>query len=169
MQQSRLGGRILDSRTVRFGSDGTQAALFTLAGTGAGAGRQSSIFDLGAYRPWSVSWQAQCEFATAPVLGETVDLYIVRSSDSLGTIVDGDLGAVDAAIATIDTLRNLARGKLGSLVAQTNLVTPLPQSSGDWVILARYIIIAAWNYSALDALSGTAANNFVDLTFHLGG
>ena len=164
-----LPGRIIDGRTIRFGSVAGDDCLFTLSACAASAGRQSTIYDLGACRPWLLTWRAQCGFTASPALGDYVDLYIATSSDILGTVVDGDLGIVDAAVTTVDTLRNLGNKKIGSLVAPAAAATPLPQGSNVWRLTARYIILFAWNYSTTKALNGTAADNFVDLTFHLQG
>ena len=52
--------------------------VLTLTSLGAGAGRQSADLDLGASaQPFMFRWRAWVKFATAPVVGETIDLYPV--------------------------------------------------------------------------------------------
>lgn len=128
--------------------------VITLASLGAGAGRQSADLDLGASaQPFMFRWRAWVKFATAPVVGETVDIYI-KTND--GTHYDNDDGTGDAAVSAEDKLKNLHF--LGSIVVDEASATPEFSASGTVTIFERYVQLVFWNATA-DALSATAADN----------
>ena len=94
-------------------------------------------------------------FATAPVVGESVDLYLAFGD---GTYVDGDVGTSDAAGAT-DDLPNLLY--LGSAIVQTTTAGDDLVISGTVEIVSRYVSPVIHNNTA-DALLGTAdAHKFI--------
>ena len=94
-------------------------------------------------------------FDTAPVVGETVDLYL---SFSDGTYVDGDVGTADAAGFTAD-LPNLMY--LGSASVQTTTAADNLIISGLVNIPFRYVSPVVHNNTA-DALLGTSdAHKFI--------
>src|SRR6056300_667358 len=94
-------------------------------------------------------------FDTAPVVGETVDLYIATSD---GNFVDGDVGTADAAGFTAD-LPNLMY--LGSASVQTTTASDNLIISGLVNIPFRYVSPVVHNNTA-DALLGTSdAHKFI--------
>jgi len=94
-------------------------------------------------------------FDTAPVVGETVDLYIATSD---GSYVDGDVGTADAAGFTAD-LPNLMY--LGSASVQTTTASDKLIISGLVNIPFRYVSPVVHNNTA-DALLGTSdAHKFI--------
>lgn len=86
-------------------------------------------------------------FSTAPVVGETVDVYVATSD---GTYVDGNVGTSDAAGSTVALLNLLF---LGSATVQTTTTTDDLVISGQVEIAAQYISPVIHNNTA-DALSG---------------
>jgi len=96
-------------------------------------------------------------FDTAPVVGETVDLYLAFSD---GTYVDGDVGTADAAGFTAD-LPNLMY--LGSATVQTTTAGDNLIVSGVCQITQRYVSPVIHNNTA-DALLGTADSHKFILT-----
>lgn len=94
-------------------------------------------------------------FDTAPVVGETVDLYLAFSD---GTYVDGDVGTSDATGFTAD-LPNLMY--LGSASVQTTTAADNLIISGLVNIPFRYVSPVVHNNTA-DALLGTSdAHKFI--------
>ena len=96
-------------------------------------------------------------FDTAPVVGETVDLYIATSD---GNYVDGDVGTADAAGFTAD-LPNLMY--LGSASVQTTTAADNLIISGVCQIAQRYVSPVIHNNTA-DALLGTSDSHKFILT-----
>ena len=94
-------------------------------------------------------------FDTAPVVGETVDLYLAFSD---GTYVDGDVGTADAAGFTADlpNLMYAGSASVQTITAGDNLII-----SGLVQITQRYVSPVIHNNTA-DALLGTAdAHKFI--------
>ena len=94
-------------------------------------------------------------FDTAPVVGETVDLYLAFSD---GTYVDGDVGTADAAGFTADlpNLMYAGSASVQTITAGDNLII-----SGLVQITQRYVSPVVHNNTA-DALLGTAdAHKFI--------
>ena len=132
--------------------------VLTLTSLGAGAGRQSADLDLGASaQPFMFRWRAWVKFAIAPVVGETIDLYL-KTND--GTHYDNDDGTGDAAVSAEDKLKNLHF--LGSIVVDEASATPEFSASGTIAIYERYLQVVVWNATA-NALSATAADHGVYL------
>lgn len=142
-------------------TDDTTAGDYTLdLGSLAADGvRVGDRGDLGvAPRAFLFEWRLVIDgFDTAPVVGETVDLYI---STSDGTYEDGDVGTTDAAGATV-ALPNLKY--LGSAVVQTTTAGDNLQCSGITEIYSRYVSPVVHNNTA-DALLGTADAHHFYLT-----
>ena len=127
---------------------------FTLTSLAASAGRQSAQLDLGASaQPFMFRWRAWVKFATTPVVGESIDIYI-KTSD--GTHLDNDDGTGDAAVSAEDKLKNLRY--VGSIIVDEASSTPEFSASGTVAIYERYVQLVIWNATA-DALSATAADN----------
>lgn len=147
----------LDETAIDFAASGGDVVL-TLTSLAAGAGRQSAEHDLGtSARAFAYEWRAYCQFATTPVVGETIDIYL-KTSD--GTHDDNDDGATDAALSAEDKLRNLRY--LGSIIVDEASATPEFSASGTIQINSRYIQIVFWNNTA-DALSSTASEHGLSL------
>lgn len=130
--------------------------VHTLTSLGASAGRQSAQLDRGVEtsgHPAVFRWRFWCKFATTPVVGETIDLYL-KTSD--GTHLDNDDGTGDIAVSAADKLKNLQY--IGSLVVDEASSTPEFSASGYCMCSWRYIHAVVWNGTA-DALSATAADH----------
>ncbi len=94
-------------------------------------------------------------FNTAPVVGETVDVYLATSDSSGAGTEDGDVGIADAAGSTVQ-LPNLLY--LGSATVQTTTTTDELMVSGTVRITARYVSVVVHNNTA-DALE-TSTHSF---------
>lgn len=162
----------MTSRTFQIGaSDITWLAsggtnLLTLTNLGADAGRQGARHDFGAIgtaREHLFSWWFFMQFATNPVVDETVDIYWkAYSQDGLHALNDD--GDTDAAVSAEDKLKNLIY--LGSLVVDEASSTPefATGNHGDPIWLPhRYGMPVIWNATA-DAFSATAAEHGFILT-----
>jgi len=133
--------------------------LLTLTSVAAGAGRQGAVHDFGtAARAREFAWRAYIKFATAPVVGETIDIYW-KSSD--GTHPDNDDVTGDTAVSAADKLKNLQF--LGSIVVDEASATPEFVASGFLDVYPRYGGPVFWNATA-DALSSTATYHGFILT-----
>lgn len=151
----------LDEAQIRFIDSGGDAAL-TLTSLATLSGRQSAEYDLGVTpRAFSYNWRAYCRFATQPVVGETVDIYL-KTSD--GTYDDNDEGATDIALSSADKLKNLRY--LGSITVDESaagFATDTFSASGSTAIYDRYVQIVVYNRTT-DSLSATASESGVILT-----
>ena len=137
----------------------TGTVVHTLTSLASAAGRQSAQHDFGASaRAFIFEWRAWCQFATAPVVGDSVDWYY-KTSD--GTHLDNDDGTGDAAVSAEDKLKNLKY--IGSIIVDEASLTPEFSASGVIAIYHRYIHIVAFNNTA-DALSATALEHGFSLT-----
>lgn len=138
-------------------SGGTEP--FTLTSLAADAGRQGDLYDFGvAARSRKFVWRARVQFATAPVVGETVRIYI-KTSD--GTYPDNDDGVSDAAVSAEDKLNNLYH--IGNIVVDEAATGVTMVASGEVELSARYVAPVFWNGTA-DALSSTASHHGFSLT-----
>jgi len=143
-------------------SGGTHA--ITLVGLATVSGRQGVEHDFGVAAVGTrFMWLAQVQFdtATAPVVGETVDIYLKTAPD--GDNYDNDDGdGTDIAVSNIDKLKNLHY--LGSIVVDQAAVDVPMQASGHVNIRAEKVAPVFWNATAdtLDADCGTT-----DLKFSL--
>ena len=128
--------------------------VFTQTSQGAGVGKQSAQLDLGTgVQPAFFRWRAWMKFATAPVVGETIDYYL-KTSD--GTHLDNDDGTGDIAVSAEDKLLNLRY--IGSITVDEASLTPEFSGSGVISIYDRYANIVCWNASA-DAFSATSTDH----------
>lgn len=149
--------KVTRGTVIEFTSSSTET--LTLTSLASDAGRQSAEHDRGdGDLDMLYEWRAWCKFATAPVVGETVDIYL-KTSD--GTHDDNDDGATDAALSAEDKLKNLQY--MGSIIVDEASATPEFSASGTVSITARYIQVVVENSTA-DALSSTAADHGVSLT-----
>lgn len=146
------------SRVTFEPSGGTEP--FILTSLGAGAGRISDRYDLGAFPNGAhLSAQLRTEFETAPVLGEVVRIHLVEWFTHRDATVygPGDLGASDAAIATeslLDGIPMVGRIIVNRTTTTNDYVSPMIHV----FTLAEQISWLVWNATA-DALSSTAADH----------
>ena len=139
----------LAPETAKTWTDSGGDYALTLASLAADGVRVGAQHDLGsASRSRLYAWRFVVDgFGTAPVVGETVDVYVATSD---GTYVDGNVGTTDAAGSTV-ALPNLLF--LGSATVQTTSTTDDLIISGQVEIAARYVSPVIHNNTA-DALSG---------------
>ncbi len=124
--------------------------------------RVSARHDLGAGpTPRLFQFRATFQMDTTPVLGESVDLY---TSESDGTLEDGDVGTADAALST-DILPNLQY--IGSVIIQVATATVDQRASRVFAITSRYFSLIVHNATA-DSLENTANVNTITVTPFVG-
>lgn len=149
--------KVTRGTAIEFTSSSTET--LTLTSVASDAGRQSAEHDRGTGDlDHLYEWRAWCKFATTPVVGETVDIYL-KTSD--GTHDDNDDGATDAALSAENKLKNLQY--VGSITVDEASTTPEFSASGTVSITARYIQAVVFNSTA-DALSATATDHGVSFT-----
>lgn len=140
-------------------TDSTGDLVLTLNNLAAGAGRVGAQKDFGAgsTSEW-YEWRATVMFATAPVVGETVDVYL---STSEGVQEDGQEGEADAALGSTDSLRNMHY--IGSLVVTSTDADHDMTASGMCRITTRYVSPVIHNKTA-DNLTATNDKSGFTLT-----
>lgn len=121
-------------------------ALKNLATTVVRIGAQKD-YGAGALYEW-FEWRLTVQFATAPVVDETIDVYLATSD---GTEEDGQMGVADAA-GTIDATKNCHF--IGSLVVTSTDADHDMTASGMCRIVARYVSPVIHNNTA-DNLKNT--------------
>jgi hypothetical protein len=139
----------------------TQAedAAFEVHNLASGAGRQSAQHDLGASaRADRYAWRAFVQFATAPVVGEVVRIYIKRSD---GTHPDNDDGTSEGAVSAEDKLKNCQH--IGSIIVDEAVADVEMVASGEISLPHRYFQVIVWNGTA-DALTNDVDENGFNLT-----
>jgi hypothetical protein len=131
-------------------SDTAGDLVMTLNNLAAGAGRVGAQKDWGAgsTSEW-YEWRLTVQFETAPVVGETVDIYL---STSDGTEEDGQEGDADAALGSTNSLKNMTfigSGVVTSMDADHDMT-----ASGICRIATRYVSPVIHNNTA-DNLQAT--------------
>jgi hypothetical protein len=123
----------------------------------------AGVARIGAQKDWGAGstaewyeWRLTIQFATAPVIGETVDVYL---STSDGTEEDGQEGIIDAVLGGTDSLKNMHF--IGSLVVTSTDADHSMTVSGMCRINTRYVSVVIHNNTA-DNLK--ASNNISKLT-----
>jgi hypothetical protein len=125
--------------------------VMTLNNLAAGAGRVGAQKDWGAgSTPKFYSWRFTCQFETAPVVGERVELYL---STSDGSEEDGQEGVADAALGSTNSLRNMR--PIGGLTVSSTDAAHDMTTSGICMIETRYVCPVIHNNTA-DNLKATA-------------
>lgn len=140
-------------------------AIFEVDGLGSGAGQQSAQYDFGVdARSRRFEWRAFVQFATAPQVGETVDIYLktAGSSDSATAHPDNDDGTGDSAVSDSDKLSNLQY--LGSVVVDEAVANVEMVASGHVEINARAVQVVWFNRVVGDALTSDVDENGFMLT-----
>ena len=136
-----------------------ETRIFELDSLGAAAGIQSAIHDLGEGAiAQTYEWRAFTQFATTPVLGETVDFYLKTAGNSASSTghPDNDDGTTASAVSAVDKLKNLKY--LGSIVVDEAVADIEMVASGTVTVTARAFQIVAWN-AAADALTTDVDEN----------
>ncbi len=118
-----------------------------LAAAGVRIGAQKD-FGLGMTYEWH-EWRLTVQFASAPVVGESVDVYLATSD---GSEEDGQMGIADAA-GTANALANCHY--IGSLIVTSTDANHDMTVSGLCQILTRYASPVIHNNTA-DGLRDTA-------------
>jgi hypothetical protein len=147
----------INQETSKTWTDTAGDYTMDLGSLAADAVRVGQQGDLGAApRADMYAWKLVIDgFDTAPVVGETVDLYL---SFSDGVNVDGQVGTSDAAGSTVQ-LPNLLF--LGAASVQTATASDELIISGTCQITQRYVSPVIHNNTA-DALLGTSdAHKFI--------
>jgi hypothetical protein len=129
----------------------------TLANLAAGAGRISAQHDLGdsARSEW-YEWRATFQFATTPIVDETVDIYL---STSDGTDEDGQEGTSDAAIGSTNSLKNMYY--IGSVIVTSTDTNHDMTAAGICRIVARYFSVVIHNNTADNLRNDTGVNTIM--------
>lgn len=134
---------------------------FTLTSLGAGAGRISDRFDLGAFpRPTLFAGSIRTRAATTPVVDEALYLRLVEWRTHRDTTIYGaaGLGATDAAVSD----RNLIKHLPLLAVLSVNEASTTRDLVKDFTFrtFAEYISLVLWNDTA-DGLSATGTHHEV--------
>jgi len=132
---------------------------FEMHNIGAAAGRQSAAWDRGvAATPAIYEWCAFVQFATNPVIPETVDFYLKpMGSDASATAHPAnDDGTGSIAVSAVDKLNNLHY--LGSIVVDEAAQDIEMVARGTCYLTARGYNIVMWN-STVDALTNDVDEN----------
>jgi len=132
---------------------------FEMHNIGAAAGRQSAQCDRGvAATPALYEFCGFVQFATTPVLGETVDFYIkgAGSSDGATAHPANDDGTTSAAVSAVDKLNNLRL--IGSIVVDEATADVEMVVRGFVYLYERAYNVVMWNSSA-DALTNDVDEN----------
>jgi len=140
-------------------SDTAGDLAMTLNNLAAGAGRVGAQKDFGAgsTAEW-YSWRLTVQFATAPVVGETIEIYL---STSDGTEEDGQEGTANAALGSTNSLKNMRL--IGVLVVTSTNASHDMTASGICRIDTRYVCPVIYNNTA-DNLKATNDTSEFTLT-----
>ncbi len=136
-----------------------ETQIFEVDALAAGAGVQSAIHDLGEAAVSRIyEWRAFVQFATTPVLSETVDVYLKTAGSSLASTThpDNDDGTGAIVLSAEDKLKNLHY--LGSIVVDEAAANIEMVASGTVEISARAFMVVFFNSTA-DALTTDVDEN----------
>jgi hypothetical protein len=131
-------------------SDTTGDLAMTLNNLAASAGRVGAQKDFGAgsTAEW-YEWRLTVQFETAPVVGETVEVYL---STTDGTEEDGQVGTTNAALSSANRRKNLRL--IGILTVTSTSADVDMTASGVCRISTRYVSPVIYNGTA-DNLQAT--------------
>lgn len=142
----------------------SEDAAFEIHNLASGAGHQSAQYDKGVVAVSRLyEWRAFVQFATAPILGEAVRIYLktAGSSDGATAHPDNDDGTTDGAVSAEDKLVNLKY--LGSIVVDETTANVEMVKSGFVEISERAFQVVFWN-GTQDALTNDVDENGFMLT-----
>lgn len=141
--------------TLTFDSGGTTIS-FTPTSVASGAGRVSAACDLTsagpALGPGLYWWGAKTKFATSPVVGEAIDIYLGLSD---GTN-DFNVTQSDTGVSSEDTLKGAMW--IGQILVNEATTTNSITAFGEVFIPVPQVQVIWWNGTA-DALSATAGDH----------
>lgn len=144
--------------SLLFRDSGGDVAL-TLNNLATTVARISAQKDLGAgSKAQDYNIRIVVEFETAPVVGESVDVYIATSD---GTDPDGQEGVSDADVGDNGSLKNMMH--IGSLIVSTATVDHQMTTSFVCRITTRYFSVVVHN-NTVDNLQATANTSWVIVT-----
>ncbi len=138
--------------TVITWTDSTGTLAMTLQNLAANSGRIGARRDWGAApRSFLFAWRAiVAGFATAPAVGDSVNIYLARSD---GTLPDANVGTADAALGSVEDLAQMFY--LGSIRIRSTSTTD-DHVTGGRVILPERYCSPVWYVSSADNLENTA-------------
>lgn len=145
---------------IKFTASGGDVVL-TLDNLASDVARISAQKDLGAgskSQDYNVRIVIEFDSTTAPVLGESVDVYI---STSDGIDPDGQEGVADANVGTNESLKNMIF--IGSLIVTSTDVDHQMTASFVCRITTRYFSVVVHNNTA-DLIDNTANASWVIVT-----
>ncbi len=141
-------------------TDSSGDVAITLANLAAGVGRVSARYDQGAgSKPKLWTFQGVFQFESAPVVGETVEMWLFESN---GTYAAAGVGTGDGAMTT--EKRNNAKFIGALYVPATDTATNFITSPFAVLVNTRYFSVGVWNGSAGDNLKNTANANLIVAT-----
>jgi hypothetical protein len=132
---------------------------FDVTSLAASAGHQSDIYDRGVgATPALYEWCAFVQFATTPVLGETIDIYLKPAGTSASATAhpSNDDGTTDSAVSAEDKLKNLLY--IGSIVVDEAAADIEMVKRGEVFLTCRAFQVVFWNATA-DALTADDDEN----------
>lgn len=108
------------------------------------AGRVSAQIDWGvAPRPAIYEWSCEVQWQATPTQGSVLELYIATAPDADSTQIDGDIGAIDAALGDVDMRRNLQY--IGCVVSENAAASEICVANGTFTCTSRYMSIVGYN------------------------
>jgi len=136
-------------------SGGTE--LLTLTSLATLTGRQGAMHDFGATaRARRYAWRFFMKFSTAPIVGQSVDIYWKSAIDAAGVSrPDNDDGTGDIAVSAEDKLNNLLW--IGAMLVDEAAVAVEMVASGVMDIPHQHGSPVVWN-GTVDVFSTTAAD-----------
>jgi len=133
---------------------------FSMEGVVDNAGRVSIQIDLGASpRPVAYKWKAEALMQATPVQGQSINFYMATAPDNDSTMIDGDVGATDAALGDLDQLRNLT--PIGSIAMEEADTTKMV-GGGAFTCLDQYLTIVGENQGG-STINATDSNFIFNL------
>lgn len=147
---------VLTSTPKKFNGEAGADVAFSCENIAHGTGWVSAQFDLGAgAREFEFDWSCEVVWQGTPTQFSSMQLYIATAPDDDATQIDGDVGAVDAALSDVDQRRNLEH--IGDVVVEEPNTTKMV-GSGSFICKKRYLTIVAWN-------NGGTTTNATDSNF----
>ena len=152
-----MANEILDKQgtQINWGSNGGETETLTLASLANAAGRMGEEHDFGATHAARWRWYLRLDFAVAPTLGKTFQLYFAWSHD--GAIYDGEVSGADGALADVDQLPRLHW--VGNLVCDDD--TDPQYAGGVMYAQSRYGVPVVYNDSGQALTAATADQELI--------
>lgn len=155
-----MANKLYIARETPISFDGTGGAdvAFSMEGVVDGAGRVSAQYDLGTgSTPHLFRWRSEVLWQATPTKGAACWFYAAGGD---GTNIDGDVGAIDAALGSEDQLSNLLY--IGRVVVETAHTFKMVRS-GTFEFYDRYISIVGFN-RGVATINATDSNFSFELT-----